>query len=410
MHHHSATLNIIDALAPQMRANTVAWAEINSGSYHLAGLDRFLAALQAAFAPLGGMQEVITLDPFIRMNRDGVAEAVPLGKALRIRKRPDAPIKILLVGHMDTVFGADHPFQQVRALENGILNGPGVADLKGGLAVMQAALTAFEQSEHAANVGWEILLNPDEEIGSPGSDPLLRESAARNDIGLVYEPALADGTLAGDRKGSGNFTIIARGRAAHAGRAFGEGRNAIAALAQYIRLLYELNGKQPGVTINPGIIEGGRALNIVPDVALCRFNVRVASQAEQMWVESQLEAIAHSLMHLDGIRFELHGGFSRPPKILSPDNLALFELVRECGVELGQNIAWRATGGCCDGNNLAAYGLPNVDTMGVRGGELHSDREFMFVDSLVERAKLSALLLLKIASGEFSLVAKGRVN
>jgi glutamate carboxypeptidase len=275
-----------------------------------------------------------------------------------------------------------------------------VADLKGGLVVMLTALQALERSPYAEKVGWEVLLNPDEEIGSPGSAPLLEQSARRNHLGLVYEPALADGTLAGARKGSGNFTAVVRGKAAHAGREHHLGRNAIVALADFVGALDALNGRRPGVTVNPGRIEGGGPLNVVPDLAIVRFNVRVADAEQQTWVDQELQRLGAAIDAREGISLALRGRFGRPPKVLTSANLALFEMLAGCGAELGVGIRWQSTGGCCDGNNLAAAGLPNVDTLGVCGGRIHSSREFVLLDSLTERARLSALFLMKLGAGE----------
>ncbi|HXH04774.1 MAG TPA: hydrolase [Candidatus Competibacteraceae bacterium] len=388
---------------PAMVALVEDWSRINSGSYHLEGLARMADTLGAAFAPLGGAAQLVDLAPLASVDRQGRLVQRPLGRALSIVKRPQAPCRVLLAGHMDTVFPADSHFQNPRWLDDNILNGPGVADLKGGLVVMLHALLALERSPWAENVGWEVLLNPDEEIGSLGSAPLLEAAARRNHIGLIYEPALADGTLAGARKGSGNYTLVVHGRAAHAGRDHHLGRNAIVLLAEGIVRLDALNGQRPGVTVNPGHIEGGGPVNIVPDLAILRFNIRVASHEEQHWVERELHALVDELSGREGFQVELHGRFGRPPKLLDERQSALFEQVRECGAELGLNIRWAATGGCCDGNNLAAAGLPNVDTLGVRGGKIHSDEEFLLADSLVERARLSALLLMKIGAGEIRL-------
>jgi glutamate carboxypeptidase len=280
------------------------------------------------------------------------------------------------------------------------MNGPGVADLKGGLVVMLTALQALERSPFAPGIGWEVLINPDEEVGSPGSAGLLEACARRNHVGLLYEPALANGTLAGARKGSGNFTAVVRGRAAHAGREFHQGRNAIVALAEYTRGLDALNGRREGVTLNPGKVEGGGAVNVVPDLAILRFNVRISSTEDGQWVEAQMDALEQALGRRDGIRVQRYGAFARPPKPISLPNERLFAAVAECGRMLDIPIAWQPTGGCCDGNNLAAAGLPNVDTLGVRGGGIHSEREYVILDSLTERAKLSALLLMRLAGGE----------
>ncbi len=397
---YNTYLQWIDQQHDAMLQLLLEWSSINSGSQHSAGLNRMRQALKNAFAPLADQVEEIPLPPMEVVDEQGMVVQIPLTPALRIVKRSQAKHRVLLGGHMDTVFAADHPFQKATWLDDNTLNGPGVADLKGGLVVMLQALEALERSPHAEHIGWEVLLNPDEEIGSPGSAPVLIEAAQRNHLGLIYEPALADGTLAGDRKGSGNYSITVRGRAAHAGREHHLGRNAVVALAEYILAIDGLNGQRPGVTVNPGKVEGGGPVNIVPDLAIGRFNIRVATLEEQHWVEQQLEEIATRFQNRDGISLQLHGGFGRSPKQLSPANQQLFQMLAECGKELDIPVHWKATGGCCDGNNLAAAGLPNVDTLGVRGGKIHSSDEYVLVDSLTERARLSALFLMKLGAGE----------
>lgn len=399
---HQSHLQWIDGQHETMVELLLHWSAINSGSHHLAGLDRMRQALMDAFGSLGGDMEEISLEPTEAVNPKGEVSQVPLGKALCIVKRPQARYRVFLGGHMDTVFGPDHPFQKSTWRDADTLNGPGVADMKGGLIVMLKALEALEQSPYAQAIGWEVLINSDEEIGSPGSAPLLEKAARRNHFGLIYEPAFADGTLAGNRKGSGTFTAIVHGKAAHAGREPHLGRNAIVALAEFILAIDALNGRQPGITVNAGRIEGGGPVNIVPDLASCRFNVRVASFEEQAWVEQELQRICAQVQNREGIAIHLHGGFGRPPKILSAKNLELQQLLAACGKELGIPVQWQDSGGVCDGNNLAAAGLANIDSLGVRGGGLHSSDEFVLVDSLTERARLSALLLMKLGSGEWS--------
>ena len=147
------------------------------------------------------------------------------------------------------------------------------------------------------------------------------------------------------------------------------------------------------------VISGGTAPNIVPDLALCRFNIRVGTAEDQRWAADQVAALVAEGDAGEGLTAELHGQFNRPPKPLTPANQALFEAVEMCGRALGIPVAFKPTGGCCEGNNLAAAGLPNVDTLGVRGGAIHSAEEFVLVDSFVERARLSALMLLALADG-----------
>lgn len=396
----------LDWVAEQQSAmleTVLGWSVINSGSYHLAGLAEMASVIEKAFAVLGASCERLNLAPMQTIGSLGEMLETPLGQALRFRKRPDVPLQVLLTGHMDTVFAKDHPFQVPVATGANTVNGPGVADMKGGIIVMLHALMALERSPWKEHIGWEVLINPDEEIGSIGSAPLLAEAAKRHKFGLTYEPSLPDGTLAGARKGSGNFTAVMRGRSAHAGREPHLGRNAIVALAEFISTISALNGAKEGITVNPGKIEGGGAVNVVPDLAICRFNVRIATPEEQFWLEQRLHDIQESFVQKEGFRLELHGGFTRPPKILSQKNHHLFSLVKDCGRQLGLALQEKPTGGCCDGNNLAANGLPNVDTLGVRGGNIHSAEEFLLVDSLTERAQLSALLLLRFAAKEISI-------
>ena len=227
------------------------------------------------------------------------------------------------------------------------------------------------------------------------------ELGKKSHIGLTYEPALADGSMAGARKGSGNFALIVKGRAAHAGREHHLGRNAINAMAEFAVKMDALNGKRDGVTFNMAKIDGGGAPNIVPELAIGRFNVRMKETADMDWINRQIVELIDDLNSKDGISADLTGGFTRPPKPMAPANRQVFEWVRLAGEMLGQNIRWAPSGGVCEGNNLWASGCPNVDTLGVRGGEIHSDREFLKVSSLAERTKLSAVILLKIASGEF---------
>jgi glutamate carboxypeptidase len=325
---------------------------------------------------------------------------VPLGKALRITKRPQAPLRVFAGIHMDTVYPPDHPFQTVTPLGPDTLRGPGVADAKGGLAMMLTALEALERSPYAAGIGWEVLINPDEEIGSIGSAPLLTRAARGNHLGLVFEPALPGGALADRRRGVGNFTFVVRGRSAHAGRDFASGRNAVVAAAELATKVHALNNVLPGVTVNVGRLDGGAAPNVVPDLAICRVNVRTSTPGDEALVREKLDELVASVRSRDGITAELHGSFTAPPKVPDQPTLALMGHVAECGRELGLSIEWKPSGGACDGNRLAAAGLPTIDTLGPRGGDLHSPTEYLLLDSLPERAKLTALLLMKLASGE----------
>ena len=381
-----------------MLDQVTAWAAINSGSRNLVGLAEMAGLLADAFAALPGEIELQEAAPVEAMAADGRLNPVEHGRNLHLRVRPAAPVQLLFTGHMDTVFGADHDFQTVFWRADGVLGGPGVADMKSGLAVMLAALRAVEGAG-VPQLGYEVVINSDEEVGSPGSATLLAEAAQSKKAALTYEPsALPDGTLAGARPGSGNFSLVVTGRAAHAGRNPEDGRNALlAAAALAIRLA---EGKDAGLKVNPARIDGGGPNNVVPDKAVLRVNLRPATPADEARAKALIAAAVWAVSEEHEVSIEAHGGFGRPPKPLDPRALRLFELVRRAGADLGQQIGWRDTGGVCDGNNIAACGVPVVDTMGARGGAIHSEEEFLIVESLVERAQLSALTILRLANGE----------
>jgi glutamate carboxypeptidase len=378
-----------------MLDQVLAWAAVNSGSRNLAGLERMAELLADAFAALPGVLRLENPAAVDAVEADGRTIKLKHGRHLHLTVRPTAPVQLLFTGHMDTVFAADHPFQRTRWLEDGVLNGPGVADMKGGLAVMLAALKAVERSAVADRFGYEVVINSDEEVGSLASAALLAQAARGKRAALTYEPAaLPDGTLAGARPGSGNFAIIVRGRAAHAGRNPEEGRNALLAAADLALRLDQL--KCDGLTVNPSRIEGGSPSNVVPDLAILRVNMRPRTAEIEEMAKRELAAAVAAVATEREVAIELSGGFGRPPKPLTSDAERLFELVRQAGADLGQPIAWQPSGGVCDGKNIAACGVPVVDTMGVRGGKIHSMEEYLITESLAERAALSALTILRL--------------
>jgi len=384
------------AAAEPMLDQVLAWAAINSGSRNLAGLERMADLLVDAFAALPGLIRLERPATVEAVDSSGRTIAVEHGRHLHLTVRPTAPVQLLFTGHMDTVYAADHAFQQTRWLEDGVLNGPGVADMKGGLSVMLAALRAVEQSSIADRIGYEIVINSDEEVGSPASAALLAQAAQGKRAALTYEPAaLPDGTLAGARPGSGNFSFVVKGRSAHAGRNPEDGRNAIVAAAQLALWLDQK--KDDRLKINVGRIEGGGPNNVVPDMAIVRVNLRPATPEDQARALKLIEDDVAAAMTVHDVQIEVSGNFGRPPKPLSREAEALFNLVKQAGADLGQTVRWEPSGGVCDGNNIAACGVPVVDTMGVRGGKIHSMEEFLIAESLAERAALSALTILRLA-------------
>ena len=188
---------------------------------------------------------------------------------------------------------------------------------------------------------------------------------------------------------------MVRGRSAHAGRNPEDGRNAIVAAADLALRLSK--ARSPGLAVNPARIEGGGPNNVVPDFALLRVNFRPASLEEIARAQAHIDNVVAMVAADHDVTIEVHGSFNRPPKPIDPGAAKLFDLVKRSGADLGLDLGWRATGGVCDGNNIAACGVPVVDTMGARGGAIHSPDEYLIVDSLPERAALSALTILRIA-------------
>jgi glutamate carboxypeptidase len=381
-----------------MLDQVLAWSAVNSGSRNLGGLERIADLLTDAFAALPGALRLEQAEKVETVDSAGRATKIEHGRHLHLTVRPMAPVQLLFTGHMDTVFGLDHAFQETRWLEDGVLNGPGVADMKGGIAVMLAALKAVERSPLADRIGYDVVINSDEEVGSLSSAPLLARTAAGKRAALTYEPAaLPDGTLAGARPGSGNFAIVVHGRSAHAGRNPEDGRNALLAAADLALRFDRL--KRDGLTVNPSRIEGGSPSNVVPDLAVLRVNLRPRTPEIEAGTRNAIDAVIAEVAEAHDVRMEVSGGFGRPPKPLTAEAEGLFNLVKQAGADLGQTIGWQASGGVCDGNNIAACGVPVVDTMGVRGGKIHSSEEFLIVGSLAERAALSALTILRLAGG-----------
>lgn len=382
-----------------MLRQTCDWAAINSGTGNLAGLAEVVDMLADAFAALPGEVELVEPAPVTAIDASGNEVEKPHGRHLVLRVRPDAGRRVLLTGHMDTVFPRDHPFQAVARVDGDTINGPGTADMKGGLNVILHALKSFEETADAAKLGYDVMVNSDEETGSLSSSALIAELARGKCAALTYEPsALPDGTLAHARGGTGNYSVTIRGKSAHAGRNPHEGRNAIVAASELVLRLTGLEAED--ITVNPAKIEGGGANNVVPDLAVVRFNIRPKTTGAMQRFDGQLADICAELAEDREVSIHRHGGVTRPPKPVDAQAQKLFDLVRDCGAALGQTIGWQPTGGVCDGNNIAACGVPVVDTMGVRGGAIHSPQEFMIIPSLAERAALSALVLSRLSTGD----------
>ncbi|HPF22873.1 MAG: hydrolase [Hyphomonas sp.] len=389
----------LHARAAGMVAQTQSWSAINTGSWNATGLKKLAPMLADAFSELDAEVRLEPGDPFESVNAAGETEATQTAPVIRVSARPSAPVQVVMSGHYDTVF-APGVFETIRDLGDGRLNGPGLADMKGGLCIMREALLAFEAGPLKDRLGYQIVMTPDEEIGNFASSRALTEAARSGaHIGMTYEPCMDTGAMAGGRKGSAVFDIVLHGRAAHAGRAKEEGRSAIEAAAELVLGLEALNGQREGVTVNVGSIDGGAPVNIVPDLAIVRFGARAPDAAAAQWTTESVQNLFARATARDGIHGHLHGGFYRPPKPRNAAQQALFDAVQATGKAIGLDLQFEDTGGVCEGNNIFAAGVPNVDTLGVMGGRIHSNEEYVVVSSFPERAALSALLLNRLADG-----------
>ncbi|CUI17153.1 putative carboxypeptidase G2 [Candidatus Protochlamydia naegleriophila] len=393
-------LKWIDSQASYLHHLVRAWSNINTFSYNTEGLATLLSTLKRDFLGLEGNMHLISLPPRQIIGAKGELREQMLGQALRIKKRPHAPIQILLAGHMDTVYPPSSPFQIVREKDHQTWIGPGVTDMKGGLAILLVTLAALERSPYADQIGWEVLINPDEEIGSPGSAYLFEEAARRNHIGLIFEPSFPDGAFVSSRKGSATYSITVKGRSAHVGRNFSEGRHAIYALSQFIQKVELLNKPDEGVIVNVGYVEGGGPVNIVPDFAACRLNMRTSNADDILFLQRTLQDIASLCQQKEGIQLSIINETERMPKPLTQNLQVLFELYADCAHDLHIPFQLRETGGVCDGNITSGAGLPTMDSIGAVGGCIHTHEEYLFLPSLVERTKLASLFLFKLATKE----------
>lgn len=338
------------------------WVNINSYSYHSEGVEKMLAEAEKSFSAL---------------NPDEVKK---FSFGLFLKKRKHAPFQVFLGGHVDTVFPPDHPFQKAQWLDGKRLRGPGVADMKGGLLVLLMALLKFEASSQAPHLGWEIFLNGDEEIGSPHSTPFLQACAKRCQCALFFEPAMPDGSFVNKRKGSSSFLVTSEGKAAHCGRHPEEGKNAIYPLVHFIHEIESLNTSE--TLVNVGKIKGGIAANVIPEYAEALVNIRFYQDIEDILIQK-----AHQEgVHLQKLSF-------RPPKLFNENTKNFFSILKECGEKIKQEIKWKESGGVCDGNTFGAAGIPTIDTMGVIGGAVHTDQEFLYFPSLEKKIALTFLLL-----------------
>ena len=302
----------------------------------------------------------------------------------------DKPIQ-LLIGHCDTVWALGTLKTMPFKISDNRIQGPGVYDMKGGLVQMLFALRAVKAHQWPLPVMPLVFINTDEELGSPESTPQIHQLAQKANRAFVLEPPLGtDGRLKTRRKGVGRYIVKVEGRAAHAGLDPEKGISAVLEMAHIIQKLHALNDSASGVNVNIGVVEGGVRPNVIPPNSRAEIDVRVPTIEAANKVEQAILAITPEI---DGAIIEITGGFNRLPMEKTDANERLWRLAKEQGGKLQLTLEESMAGGGSDGNTTSLH-TATLDGLGAVGDGAHAPHEFLFIDKMVERSALLALLLL----------------
>ena len=375
MNDAKALRQAVEAQADWMARTLRALVEAESPSDDKAAVDA-VARLAAGFAEACGGRVKLH-----KQKHFGNVLEVRFGPA-RSRRKP-----ILLLGHLDTVW----PLGTLKTMPwreaGGRFYGPGVLDMKAGVAMALAASSALAQVGISRPV--TLLLNPDEEVGSPASRPITERLALASSAVLVLEPAqgLACKTA---RKGVGDYHLHVTGVAAHSGVDFERGHSAILELARLIETVAGFTDLRVGRTVNPGVISGGTRSNVIAEHAYADVDVRIARASDA----AKVAKLFRGLRCADpACKLEITGGMNRPPMERKPGTVALFKQARKLAAELGFTLDEAATGGGSDGNFTAALGMPTLDGLGAVGEGAHAAHESVAIEHLVPRTALLAALI-----------------
>ncbi|MFK7760350.1 MAG: M20/M25/M40 family metallo-hydrolase [Phycisphaerales bacterium] len=394
---------IADAIAARADAlleDLILHVRIPTGGFNEKGIEHTRDLLTARLVDLGANHSQIQGDPkpswLLGGKPGGYIPSTSICERLNNATGQDGQGRVLIAGHMDTVHDPQSGFDSLTIAPDGkTALGPGCVDMKGGLVIAVAALEALEECGVQAN--WTFSLNGDEETGTYHSHAALESQAPLHDFGIALEPAMPGGELVTERMGAGQFMIETTGKSAHVGRAFTEGISAVSALAECITAVSEMPDPARGRILNIGPLQGGVATNAVPDHAKAWGNVRFPDQEIADELATMLDQLSTSNEALPGV--QVHRSFNRPAKPLIPATESLALKARSVAEALGQQLPFASTGGVCDGNILQNAGLPTIDTLGVRGGGLHTPDEWIDLSSLVERCQLLAILIARLSAG-----------
>jgi glutamate carboxypeptidase len=374
----------VQARLPRFLAELESLVNLDCGSYTPAGVNRVANLVGSSLAELGATVERIPHEPDTGQPQLG---------DLVIGSLPGNGPRLLLIGHMDTVFGEGTAAERPYTVRGERAFGPGTSDMKGGLLAGIHALAALQAAGARPNV--TFVANPDEEIGSIFSTQHIRRLAPRHDVALVLESARANGDIVSARKGIADLELTFAGRAAHAGVEPEKGRSAILAAAHKVVKLHALNGRWPGVTVNAGVIGGGTRPNVVP--ASCRLEVDVRATNGDAFDQAMAEVDRLVAMPaVEGVSCELRTTAKHPPMEKTPAAGRLADLAIAIAADIGFDLHDTATGGASDGNTTSAAGLPTLDGLGPIGGDDHSADEWVDLSSVVPRMTLLGALIARV--------------
>lgn len=354
---------------------------VDCGSYSADGVNIIADLCEARFRERGWEVARRTPDP--------MADGAQLGDLVIGTLHGSGEARVLLVGHMDTVFDdgtvAERPFR----IEGDIAYGPGVSDMKGGLLTGFSAVEALQEAGADAFGTLTYVCNPDEEIGSPFSGPLIRDLAPQHDAALVLEGARENGDIVSARKGITDYTVVIHGRAAHAGVEPERGRNALLEAAHKIIALQALNGRWPGVTVNVGVARGGTRTNVVPERCELHVDLRSPELGSLEAAEAEIERMCAQAV-VPEVTLELLGSGWHRPMEKKEGGAHLVALAKDVASELGFEVRDASTGGASDANTTSAAGTPTLDGLGPVGGNDHAPGEWLDLSSVVPRVALLA--------------------
>jgi glutamate carboxypeptidase len=376
--------NRVEEQMPRYLASLEELVNVDCGSYTPEGVNRVGDAVAETLSALGADVERLPHRP------EGGGEQ--LGDLVIGRLRGTGP-RLLLIGHMDTVFDPGTAAARPYRTEGTRAYGPGVTDMKSGLLAGLHALEALMATGQRPSV--TFVANPDEEIGSPFSTPHIRRLVPEHDVALVLECARANGDIVSARKGIADVRVTFTGRAAHAGVEPEKGRSAIVEAAHHVLALHGLNGRWPTATVNAGVIRGGTRPNVVAEQCEIHVDVRAATVDEFDAVTQEVARLL-ATQRVDGVRADVVRGAGHPPMEKREASARLVGLAVELAADLGFELRDAATGGASDANTTSAAGLPTLDGLGPVGGDDHSVDEWLDLDSVVPRTTLLGALMARI--------------